>query len=507
MKRIVAIGLLIFVAVAACTRQQTDFLSPTDVQDAEYALLIDSVEDMLDSFKYHDFTDSVVSSALAFYNMGNTSRDYWMQARCHYLTGCLSFEKKTVSQEAATHFLETLHILDDHFDPTQPNVGQLYSKTYRVMSRIAFNFSDERCSTRLARIGLDCATVVDDTIWMALSCANLGLLYERYGKAGEGDTAYYYCHEGMRLVNDERFPFETAMLCNALANCHRHSREYDTALYFFGYVKSLVDSTFRLYHKNYIEEAFVYYRMKDYTSAISDLEVAFRSKDEGCKMQAAFGLSDCYEGIGDTLKAAPYSSIVKKQREKEILNYNHNAEVMPMFNDYLKSRQTSEKQNESLYWSLCIAVLVVLAFAFYHRWHKMQKQQQDAETERKLKQHQREAELKLQEARSALKYKEIETLQVKARVIYDDKRNNTYKRIMDLFNAAYPEALDKLKAAYPELNDTELAVMVLAFFSFIVKETASIMDLRENTVSKYRSSIRKKTGADDFESLIFPCLG
>lgn len=507
MKRIAAIGLLIFVAVAACTRHQTDFLSPADVQDAEYALLIDSVEDMLDSFKYHDFTDSVVSPALAFYSMGNAPRDYWMQARCHYLTGLLSFEKKTVSQEAATHFLETLHILDDHFDAMQPTVGQLYSKTYRVMSRIAFNFSDERCSTRLARIGLDYATAVSDTTWMALSCANLGLLYERYGKAGEGDTAYYYCHKGLRLVDEGRFPFETAMLCNALANSHRHSHEYDTALYFFGYVKSLVDSTFQLYHKNYIEEAFVYYQMKDYASAISDLEEAFRSKDEGYKMQAAFGLSDCYEEIGDTLKAAPYSSIVKKQREKEIVDLNHNAEVMSMFNDYLKSRETPEKQHVGLWRSLGIAVLVVLAFARYHRWHTTQKQQQDAETERKLKQHQREAELKLQEARSALKDKEIEALRAKARGIYDDKRNNTCKRIMDLFNTAYPDALGKLKAAYPELNETELTVAVLSFFSFIVKETADIMELRENTVSKCRSSIKKKTGADNFESLILSCLG
>jgi hypothetical protein len=36
------------VLVAACTHQGNDFLLPADSQDAEYAMLIDSVETMFD---------------------------------------------------------------------------------------------------------------------------------------------------------------------------------------------------------------------------------------------------------------------------------------------------------------------------------------------------------------------------------------------------------------------------------------------------------------------------
>lgn len=65
MERFVFIGVLIFVTVASCTHQGNNFLLPADNQDAEYAMLIDSMEAVFDDFKYHDFTDSIVSPALA----------------------------------------------------------------------------------------------------------------------------------------------------------------------------------------------------------------------------------------------------------------------------------------------------------------------------------------------------------------------------------------------------------------------------------------------------------
>ena len=493
MKRILSIGLLAFLVVAACTRHGNDYLLPADVQDSEYTMLIDSMESVLDSFKYHDFSDSLLQPALAYYQKSERPRDYWMQARCHYLLGCIGYGKKPVSQEATTHFLETLHILDGHFDARQPTVGQLYSKTCRLISRVAFNFSDERCSKRFARMGLDYATVVGDTSWMALCCANLGLLYERYGKAGEGDTAYYYCDEGLRLVDDQRYPFETAILCNALANSHRHSHEYDTALYFFGYATSLLDSTVELYHKNYIEEAFVYYRMGDYASAIRDLEEGFRSKRETYRVQAAYGLSDCYEEIGDTLKATPYSSLVKKDREEEVVSLNHNAETMSTLNAYLKEKEP-QNGGKTLLWVLAFFVTAAV-FVVYHRVYRKRMTQKHEAIQRDL-----------QEAHGALEAQANEALRMKVRAIYDDKWNNTFGRILEVFNTAYPDALAKLKAAHPDLNETELDISVLSFFPFRMKEIADILDLRENTVSKYRTAIKKKTQTEVFEALWEPFL-
>lgn len=96
---------------------------------------------------------------------------------------------------------------------------------------------------------------------------------------------------------------------------------------------------------------------------------------------------------------------------------------------------------------------------------------------------------------------------MKVQAIYDDKRNNTFGRILEAFNTAYPDALSQLKAAHPDLNDTELDVCVLSYFPFRMKEIADILDLRENTVSKYRTSIKKKTQTGTFEGLWAPFVG
>lgn len=494
MKRILSIGLLVFLAVMACNRSENSFLVPSDDQDTEYALLIDSVENVYDGVKYHDFADSMVMPALDFYKKGVGPRQYWMQARCQYLEGCLAFDDNHRSEEAAAHFLEAMNIMDAQFDASQFPVGRLYSKISFILSRIAHNYSDEPCSTRFARFGLDCASAVGDTAWMLRSMANLGLLYERFGKAGEGDSAYFYCGEGLRIANADRFPYETALLMNSLANSLRHSHDYDSAIYYFEKSFALVDSSCLLYHKNALEKAFVYFQAHDYATAIANLEVAFRSKDANLKTQSAYGLADCYEELSDTLKAMPYYAIVKAEQEKNVVASNHNAEVMPMLNAYLKGREP-QKGGKTMLW-VVLLLATASVFAIYHRVYRKKMNQKHEAIERDL-----------QAAHGALEAQANEALRMKVQAIYDDKRNNTFNRILEVFNEAYPEALTKLKAAHTDLSDTELDICVLSMFPFRTKEIADILDLRENTVSKYRTSIKKKTQTDSFEALWERFLG
>ena len=48
----------------------------------------------------------------------------------------------------------------------------------------------------------------------------------------------------------------------------------------------------------------------------------------------------------------------------------------------------------------------------------------------------------------------------------------------------------------------ELDISVLSYFAFRLKEIADILELRENTVAKYRSSIKKKAQIDSVEGLM-----
>lgn len=131
-----------------------------------------------------------------------------------------------------------------------------------------------------------------------------------------------------------------------------------------------------------------------------------------------------------------------------------------------------------------VALLLVAALAFvvHHRRH-------------------------LQEARGTLEAKEQEALRIKVDAIYNDRHGKKGQRILEAFDAAHPEALAKLKARYPELTETEIDVCMLSYFPFRMKEIADILDLRENTVSKYRTAIKKKTQTDSFEAFWKALLG
>lgn len=101
----------------------------------------------------------------------------------------------------------------------------------------------------------------------------------------------------------------------------------------------------------------------------------------------------------------------------------------------------------------------------------------------------------------ALKDKDFEALKLRVMAVYGDKLGNKMERIAKVFNEAYPNALTQLKAAHPDLTEMEVAVSELSLFQFRTKEVADILGIRENTVSKYRTNIKRKTQSDSFEAL------
>ena len=455
---------------ASCTQDNYVVTTPTSPEDAEYTHFLDSIDSIVEGFYYYDFNDSIIIPALEFYKGNDSRRNLWMQARCHYLIGVLQFGENHVSEKVAKNMVEALKILDENFDDYL-----LHSKIHYVISKIAFNFSNGSACKRLAAMGLDCATQANDTAWMARSCSNLGMIYERMGKGGEGDTAYMYSDQGMRLADANRYPLERAYLENTYANCLRHSHQYDSAIYHFNIAKSLINNDILLYHKTYLEEAFVYYQKHDYQTAIAELEVAFQTPDHNIRHQSATGLADCWEKVGDTMKAAPYFSIMKASNEKDIVQRHYNTNAMPVLESYLKSLDETEKNGNNVWLIAVVLIAMATVAAVYYGWKK-----------RHL---------------NTVKDKDYETLRLKGRAIFSDRHNNKMERIRNEFNAAYPEALAKLSAAHPELSDTELDICILSFFSFRLKETSEIMHLRENTVAKYRTAIKKKTGEENLEKI------
>lgn len=88
--------------------------------------------------------------------------------------------------------------------------------------------------------------------------------------------------------------------------------------------------------------------------------------------------------------------------------------------------------------------------------------------------------------------------------IYHKQKDNIYENILKEFNTFYPDALEKFKSTYPHLTESQQAVCLLSFLSFRIKEISLILNLRENTISKYRNSIIKSTGVKSLEDIMRP---
>ena len=88
--------------------------------------------------------------------------------------------------------------------------------------------------------------------------------------------------------------------------------------------------------------------------------------------------------------------------------------------------------------------------------------------------------------------------------IYHKQKDNIYENILKEFNTFYPDAFEKFKGTYPQLTESQQAVCLLSFLSFRIKEIALILNLRENTISKYRNSIIKSTGVKSLEDIMRP---
>ena len=206
------------------------------------------------------------------------------------------------------------------------------------------------------------------------------------------------------------------------------------------------------------------------------------------------------DGLADS--AAFCQSYIKTFVEAETERFDDGRLLLKQYEQYKDKRdahlaalhEEKEARKAKMLRIICVivALLLVAAVAFVvhqRRYRKRMVQEHEA------------VKRDLQEAHGALETQAQEAMRMKVRAIYDDKRNNTFGRILEVFETTHPDALVKLKAAYPDLSKTELDICVLSFYPFLMKEIGDILGLRENTVSKYRTNIKKKTQAETFEGL------
>ena len=483
MRKYIVILFLCFTTffLVCCDRSDKIFMpDKNNHEDVEYSRLVDSVDKLLWGFNYFDFNDSILYPALEYYNNDDNMRHLWMRARCNFLIGMLKFNDNVNSDKPVANLLEALDILDEHFNTSYPQVCCLYSKIHYTNSRIAFNHSDGNACSYFANLGLYYAALANDTSCIAYSYYNLAIIYDRIDVRDTLNTPYTYYQKGISLIDSCNYKMELACLENAYANYLRYKREYDSAIVHYNKLKTLISDNTQLYHKTLAEEAFVYYRKNDYQSAINNLLEAYESDADYIKIMAVNGLADCYKMIGDTVRSTEYLMYIAEYMNQLTVTKKYNMNAISLLNAYIESKSVHSKDAGMAWILVVVTVVIAVIITIYYILRKKHNM--------------------------IIKDKNLETLMIKVDAIYRDKYGNKKQRILDEFNAVFPETIAVLKETYSDLNETEVNVCVLSFFPFQLKEVADILNLRVNTVSKSKISLKKKTNKENINDILRPFI-
>ena len=451
-----------------------------------------------------------------FDNSGNA----FLSARAHYMNGVGYYERDSVVS-ACKAYLKALELMETHF----PNIAtQHISATHgatSISSDLLFWFMDLTycrleglfskqfmqepaivCCKRALAFDTICSFNTYNTPALFL---NLGLQYNKLYELNKepylADTAEYYFNEALRHLPDTNNRIFIDVVTQLELLKINMGQDFEPPIIVLKRIAAqTLDETERLC--SYLAIGGIYHSYNQYDSALVYLTPVFENKKDPYRQRVvAPYLQEIYLNTGDTVKAALCARYIVDNTATEGESNAQVSTLNDLFQQHLQwelDRATEEERQRAArhsrwIWMAIAGLLLLLAIAIVVARRGYGK---------RLKLQQEELGKQLEAAQDALKVKEKDALFTKVNAIYQDKLSNKAKRIFEAFNEAHPDAVSKLKASYPDLTDTEVDICVLSHFAFRVKEIADILELRENTVAKYRSSIKKKAQIDSVEVLM-----
>ena len=295
----------------------------------------------------------------------------------------------------------------------------------------------------------------------------------------------YYRHrfDDKNYENDEE---GEQLLRQAIAECQQGLSLYEGIM--FKYKDGLYDELGRLYYMLEQYDSCILYSEK--RLAFLD-QIHFKIVPNEVNSDNYYRLYKSYEALGDkehALECAHHYIEMQQNIEdspqavERVKNdYEKNLEIMR-----LQHKQQVKRYQFYLLLALAAGVLLVVLW-LTNRYRK----NKEIEMLR-----QEEAYRKLQSDFDAASQHSKQVLQQRTMAVYNSRQENKLECIIQEFTAAYPGALERMQSEHPELIEAERHIVMLSFLGFRVKEEAELLGLSVNTVTKYRTNIRKKTGYD-----------
>ncbi len=324
------------------------------------------------------------------------------------------------------------------------------------------------------RIGLDAAEKANEKELCICYHFYMSMFYEHMFRNQQFETeedgqrllrqSISECQQGLAMYEEPMFKYKDGFY-SQLGNAYYNLRQFDSCVYYSEkQIDFLTERHFQIVPND--ENSLLYYRLYKSNEALGDSKKALYYAKRYVEMQNA-------------LKDAP------KAVEKVKNEYEKKLEMMQ-----LQSNQQAKRLRLYTLLALTLAAFTIALWLAYH--YRKEKEIEALKFQDTIQRLQSELEQHSQHS--------LQTMQQRAIALF--KSDKAAERILAEFETSYPQAMEKLKATYPELNEAECKVAILSLLGFRVKEVAQLLNLSANTITKYRTNIRKKSGLEAFSDLI-----
>ena len=473
-------------------------------------------EDLLEAVGYFDSID-----------------DGFLAARAHYING-VGFYEKGDMVNACAEYLKTLKVMEEYFEEKElvGHKARFLAYTYnRLGDLFSEQFMMESAITCYENALVYCKIEPTSPIGVSNILYRIG---KQYAKKKEVETAQSYFSEALEnMTVTDNMVYRNIVANKALCD-YEMDGDVKQALDELNYALNQAKTENERLNR-YLTIGGIYYLESNYDSALFYLEPVFENREAGLQDQAANYLYIVYDKLGNKELSDSLAHYLTSRKNLVGENKALVSELEDMFKTYTNQKKEKEAEearkksiNRTIEIIIPIAVVVALAIVFIVRLRgrKMLKQQQD-EVERALKakdsQHERELKAKQDEAMRQMEaarqsheeevkrlqatveqssQHQREVLQHRVLAIYQTGDEDRLQRILDEFESAYPSATVRLEQACPNLNETERRIVIFSFLGFRAKEVADLLGLKENTVTQYRSNLKKKADIDGLSASI-----
>ena len=466
------------------------------------------------------YFDSIVGMDGADARGVSAQKDAFLAARAHYMNGVGCYERDSIIA-ACKAYLKALELMETHFpDLALQRSTATYGTTALPSNRLLWfmdltycrleglfskQFMQEPaivCGKRAIAIDTICPFDSYNTPALFL---NLGLQYNKLYELNKepylADTAEYYFNEALRHLPDTNNRLFIDVVTQLELLKINKGQDFEPSIIVLKRIAAqTLDETERLC--SYLAIGGIYHSYIQYDSALVYLTPVFENKKDPYRQKVvAPYLHEIYLNTGDTVKAALFARYIVDNTATEGESNAQVSTLNDLFQQHLQweqDRAKAEKHHKKsvrlyvLLASLLVVVLLIGLFVYSYRKRK------EAEATRlREAQHQLKAELE----QSSQHQRNM--LQQRALAIYQSGGDDRLQRILDEFESAYPSATVKLEQACPNLNKTELRIVILSLLGFRAKEVADLLGLKENTVTQYRSNLKKKADIDGLSASIW----